>query len=616
MPNPLARLFSGGTSGKLETFPALVSLLAHAWNPAYAFAVREVGEGDPPPDGEARLLCRGGDRPAAAVIGPAGETAALDALASLTVAALLATDRSAGPPGVDPADATSANPEYRDYRGYASEPAGWFLLFDDRFQEDFRSLLASRGPKDTYAAAAAAFSPEAPSAAATPAEGRLLVTEPRAACASRLLFPAAVQAGETAIRFTPRALGLGSAETGDEDEAWFRFGLKTETASLGGFWALRRPDAVPAERFPSLAASVAKAAGGALAAEYAVLGLAEQVSSAAAPAPAPNLGGAATFILEGTVAVGPAVMELRAVVPPALPLKLASLGGLEAAEALTAMLALDRRLFPRLDSRSIDSRALLYGSEAVGGRAAEGYRFIPFYEALGVLSESDYRKLAQNFLVRRYHREELAELFFYRKTIMADGAPKRVVVRPQAFDLNRFVGLLPEAVRASFIAAVKEGASAATADDFVLRNEGLYEAAIADLRRGGLELGFRARELIGDVYARYVYPRKRKRLDAMIEADYPFALLRSLPPRQFRSVVDGCDFRTIAAALVGRPEALEEIARWCSARKLANIRGELDRLSSLLDAGAADADGLCSLRAAMARKADEIKERERRERID
>jgi hypothetical protein len=233
-----------------------------------------------------------------------------------------------------------------------------------------------------------------------------------------------------------------------------------------------------------------------------------------------------------------------------------------------------------------------------------------------MLSESDFRRTAQNFLARRYHRDELAELFFYRKTITAEGAPKRVTVRPQAFDLGRFLGVLPETVRVAFIAAVKEGSSSATADDFILRNEGVYEAAIADLRRGGLALGYRARELLGDVYARYIYPRKRKRLDSMIEADYPFALLRSLPKRQFRAVVDGCDFLTIAAALVGRPEALEEIARWCSARKLENIRGELDRISALLDAGAADTDGLCSLRAAMAKKVDGIVERERRERGD
>jgi hypothetical protein len=613
--NPFARLFAGNKTGKIEDFSAFIAALAQRWNPACSFVESEAGDGGPRPESEARLLFLDSDRPTAVVLAPPGSSPALDALTSYVRASLALLAPNQGAPHIVAASGASIVPEYRDYLLFASIPDGWILLFDDPVEEGFASLLESLGPKELAAAAAAAFSPEALAAPVSPVQAaRSVITDPWSACAARLLFPAAVQAGETAIRFTPRSFAVGSAGEGTASETWYRFGVKTEFGSLGGFWAFGRPDSIPVERFPSLAASLAKAAGAALATEYSAFHLGGTVSSAAAPTEAPKLGAAAVFTLEGSVAVGTAHLDLRVVVPQAYPLKLASVCGQTEKDAISAILATDRVLALRLGEAAIDSRAQMYRYDASSGsRDAETIRFVPFYELLGLLSEADYRRLAQNFMIRRYHREEIAELFFYRKTIMVDGAPKRVLVRPQAFDLSRFITVLPEAVQEAFVAAVHEGASSATADDFILRNESLYEGAMADIRRDALELGYRARQLIGLIYTRYVYPRKRKRLDAMIEKDFPFAQLRTLPPRQFRSVVDGSDFGTIAAALVGHEEAIAEIGRWCSGRKLKNIREELERTVKALAQGAADADRLCTLRSNMAKKAEEVRERERQE---
>lgn len=616
MANPFARLFSGNKAGKIEDFSTFISYLAQGWNPAVVFAPIEAQGEAPRPDDEARLLVLDSDRPIAVVLAPAGSSTALEALAVSVRAALALVAPDRGVPRIVAAPGASALPEYRDYRAYASTPDGWTLLFDDPVEEGFSALLATLGAKGLAAAAAEAFSPENLDAAPVlPGQAaRLAVTEPWAAFAARLFFPSAVQAGETAIRFTPRSIAVGAASEGPAPETWYRFGVKTEFGSLGGFWAIGRPDSIPSERFPTLAASLAKAAGSALASEYTTFRLTETASSAAGATEAPALGASAVFTLEGSVAVGTVRLDLRVVVPQAYPLKLASVCGRTESDAVNAVLAIDRILALRLDNKAIDSRSQSYRTEPLSGSAsAETVRFVPFYELLGVLSEPDYRKVAQNFLIRRYHREAFAELFFYRKTIMVDGVPKRVVVRPQGFDLGGFITVLPDAVRESFLAAMREGVSAATADDFMLKNEGLYEEAALEVRRGALHLGYRSRRLIELVYGRYVYPRKRKRLDAMIENDYPFTQFRGLPPRLFRSVVDASDFSTIAAALVGHEEAIAEIERWCSKGKIKNVREELERTVRALDQGEADVDRLCTLRSSMARKAEEMREREQRE---
>lgn len=613
MPNPFARFFSGDKTGKLENFPDFVSLLTRSWNADFTFTGLEVAEGTPPPEGEARLLLRGSDRPAAVVVGPAGASSSLDALASLTASALAFIEPGEGLPRAVAVPAAAVLPEQHDYRGFASEPRGWLLLFDDGVEAAFADLLESHSPRALAEAAQAALAAEAPPPAGI-ADPRITVTDPWSACASRLLFPPAVAAGETAIRFTPRS--YGPIRTGGEApyDAWFRFGVKTDSSPLGGFWAFRRPDSVPAERFPALAASVAKAAGSALSREYAAFSL-PGAASAAAGAESPRLGAAPAFSLDGTVAVGAVLLETCIVVSPEYPLRLAALCGVSAPDAVNAMLAADRVLVARPGGDAMDGRALVFKPESARTEdATSGAPFLPFYEFLGMLSDLDYRKVAQNFLPRLGRREELSELFYYRKTLTADGAPKRLVVRPQAFDLGRFASTLPEAVREGFLAGVRENVSAPTAGAFLLRNEEAYEAAMAELRRGTLDLGYRGRSLLVSAYRRYVYPRMRKRLDTMIEADTPFATLRVLPPRLFRAAVDASDSRTIAAALVGRGEAIADVAAWCSRRKLAGIREELVRFEELLGRGEADIDELCALRAALVKKAEAAQAREREER--
>ena len=488
------------------------------------------------------------------------------------------------------------------------------LHFDDGAGAAFADLLESRSPRELAEAAQAALSSETP----PPAESvcsRITVTDPCSARATRFLFPHALAAGETAIRFTPRSYGAAAPDTEEAFDAWFRFGIKTDASPLGGFWAFRRPDSVPAERFPALAASVAKAAGTALSSEFAAFSVPGVTASAAAGAEAPRLGAAPAFSLDGTVAVGAVLLETRILVSPEYPLRIAALCGLSAPDAVSAMLATDRFLSAATDGEPLDARALVFKPEqAQTASATAGVPFLPFYELLGMLSVSDYRKVAQNFLPRLGLRDELPELFYYRRPLVAEGASKRVIVRPQAFDLGRFVSTLPEAVREGFLAGVRVNAAASSDYAFLVRNEEAYAAAMAELRRGTLDLGYRGRALLLSAYRRYVYPRMRQRLDAMIEADAPFATLRALPPRLFRAAVDASDSRTIAAAIVGRGEAIADVAAWCSRRKLAGIREELVRIEELLGRGEADIDELCALRAALVKKAEAAQEREREER--
>lgn len=452
------------------------------------------------------------------------------------------------------------------------------------------------------------------------------ITEPWSACASRLIFPAAFSAGGAALRFVPTALGSGplpadtAAAAAADDCAWFRFALKVPGgAALGGYWRFGRPEGVDAARFAALAASLAKAALPALGAECAALGLFPGAAAASAPCEAPRLGSAPVFTLDGTVAVGSSRVPLRAYLPPSYPLSLAAAAGASdagaaGADAAEAFLAASRALAPCLSGAALDALATEFAVERRPGAGAESVRFIPFHEALGFCSEGDYRILVQNFLVRDFGGSALAELLYYRRTVDAEGGPKRVLVRPHAFDAAAFAAVLPGPVRDDFVSAVNEGVSSATAEDFIRRNEAVWETAAHDLRRGVLALTPDIGQLVEAVYVRYAYPRKRRRLDAMIERDFPFAALASLPPRAFRTAVDRSDARTIAAAAVGSGAGLDPVSRWCSRGKLRSARYELDRFAALLAEGSADPDEICSLRAGMLKKARAAAEAEGAER--
>jgi hypothetical protein len=447
------------------------------------------------------------------------------------------------------------------------------------------------------------------------------ITEPWSACASRLIFPAAFSAGGAALRFVPTALGSGPlvGDAAADDCAWFRFAVKVPGGSpLGGYWRFGRPEGVDAARFAALAASVAKAALPALGAECAAFDLFPGAAAAAAPCDAPKFGSAAVFNLDGTVAVGSSRVPLRAYLPPSYPLALASAAaGPSGADAADAFFAASRALAPRLSGAALDALATEFAVDRRPGAPVAGpesVRFIPFHEALGFCSAGDYRVLVQNFLVRDFGGSALAELLYYRRTVEAEGGPKRVLVRPHAFDAAAFAAVLPGPVRDDFVSAVNEGVSSATAEDFIRRNEAVWEAAAHDLRRGALAPTPDIGQLVEAVYVRYAYPRKRRRLDAMIERDFPFAALASLPPRAFRAAVDRSDARTIAAAAVGGSAGLDPVARWCSRGKLRSARYELDRFAALLAEGSADPDELCSLRAAMLKKAKAAAEAEGAER--
>ncbi|OHE69858.1 MAG: hypothetical protein A2413_17865 [Treponema sp. RIFOXYC1_FULL_61_9] len=286
-----------------------------------------------------------------------------------------------------------------------------------------------------------------------------------------------------------------------------------------------------------------------------------------------------------------------------------------------AFLVLGRRLRGRLDAAVLEENAEDYpGGEGgdAGGDTGENtggpVRLVPFHAAFRLLPEDDRRRLAQNFLVREVAADELAELFYFRKTISGEGGSKRAVVRPQAFDLNEFAACLPRTVAETFVASVREGASSATSEDFIRMNERIYKDLAGDLRSGSLALSLRSERLLAEIHLRYVYPRARKRLDGLIEQDQPLAFLRALPPRIFRSLVDRSDAASLAPAFVGREASIEEIARWCSKRKLTYIREEARRLALRLSRGEEYPDVLCGRRDALAALAREITEREQLER--
>jgi len=435
-------------------------------------------------------------------------------------------------------------------------------------------------------------------------------------------------AGETPIRFFPYRISDGIAESDLEQHAdlysWRQFAVKAGAASFGGYWAFRPPQTVDSERFAAITASLAVSAVAAFPAEFARYGLADSVAAASKSVPAPKLGSSSIFHLEGKVAVGGNLFEAHVLAPFSYIKTLASLIGEPAAMEMSAAdpLASFRLLNDLLPSRErtpfLDALATSYRSDPVpGARALDGLLFVPFFEFLGLLSEDEFPRVVQGFFFRHCQKSELVKLLFYRKTVTsADGAPKRVVIRPHGLDFPRLLAALPTSLAQRVSEQVKAGVSSPTTDDFLKRNEDAYTAALGEYRQGTLELGKPAAAALEYLFSRYVYSEKRKRLDAMIEKDFPMSALRAAPSFAARRAIDLSDFRVIAASLVGREQNATEIERWCSKRKMENVKEETRRLNALLDQSVADPDALCLLRSKLAKKAaDAVKsQREERER--
>lgn len=441
-------------------------------------------------------------------------------------------------------------------------------------------------------------------------------------------FPLAFIAGETPIRFQPRMVsivpGLPDEETAPERVSWHQFAVKAAGLSFGAYWAFRASDSVPAERFAPIAGSVAAAAAAALPAEFVRYGLADSAAAASKGVPAPPFGNAALFLIEGKAAVGGNLIEARVVAPLSYPRTLiaaAAEGGAASALAGEELLAAFSRLESVLSGRErtpfLDAFATSYRSDPVpGARAPSGLLFVPIFEFLNSVSAEEYLRIVQGFLFRHCRKGDLVKLLFYRKTVQGpDGAPKRVVVRPHGLDFARLLAALPADLSGRVGDQIREGVSSPTTDDFLKRNEDAYAAALGEYRQGALDLSRPSAAALEYLHARYVYAEKRKRLDAMIETDFPMAALRVLPAAAARRAVDLSDYRLLAASLIGGERNAAEIFRWCSKRKAENVKEEARRVNALLSEGNIDPDELCAQRTRLAKKAADAAKSLREDRL-
>ena len=674
----ISRLFSRKKARIVQDFPSFVAAIGSAWDPVAAFApaparaaatattpgtvttigVVEIVSGQGR-ETEVRALFSDSDCPIAIVIqysiaidgtltttaGPPSQplptdAGRLDALSALVTQTTNFLDPASPAPRILSLPLSSVPAELQDFRCFEFKTAtgSWQLGFDPQLEVLFDDLLETKGVKELTLAVAKALTPnpvgaiaptskvppESDSPPAKPSLSHFDLREPSAAHAYRLFFPSAFSVGGSRIRFIPLRFGVyeapAEASSGSTDgkDVWFRFGLKAElglkggTESFVGFWVLSRPESVDADRFKTMAGSVIQAAGQSLAAEFQGYKIFDaKPVSAAAPVDAPKLPASSILELSGTLIVGTLRIPTRVLVPDKYPLRLLGLIGTTDTDPLGGTIRLNRLLGARFDRDPLLPLESTYETET-GPRT-----FVPLYELLGLLAESDYRRIVQNFLMRHLKHEEIAGLFFYKKqlsvgqdqSVTKTAQPKDMVIRPQGFDLSRLIETLPDLIREDFINDVKKGNIAENADEFLRLNSLAYEAVLDDLRRGSLDLGTRTRKLFTDAYTRYVYPEKRKALDRLISDDIPFAGFRALGKPVFRSAIDTLEVKTTGASLVGSKDGLKEISRWCSRRKLGYIQDEKRKFETLLAQGAIDPEDLCELRLEAARKGEEIQKR-------
>jgi len=580
------------------------------------------------------------------------DIARLDALSTLVDQAIRFLDPVSPAPRILSLPLSSVLAELGDFKcfKFKSEAGAWHLCFAPQAEILFNDLLEKKGVKELTLTVATALSPPPPGGNAPASKGlpeshtqpgsklppegdsqkdkglrsNFDIREPSAAHAFHLFFPPAFSVGISRMRFTPLRFGSyeppAEAVSGSVDgkNVWFRFGLKAGTESFVGFWVLARPESFDADRFRTMVGSVIQAAGRSLAAEFQGLRIFDSTPvSAATPVDVPNLPAFSILELSGTLIVGTLPIPTRVLVPDTFPLRLLGLIGRSSPESngsvdpVTCILSLNRLLGARYDGDALLPLETAYETET-------GLRnFLPLYELIGLLAESDYRRIVQNFLMRHLKHEEIAGLLFYKKkpSVGQDQSatkttqPKDMVIRPQGFDLSRLIETLPDLVREDFINDVKKVAIAENADEFLRLNALACEALLNDLRRGSLELGTRARKLFTDVYTRYVYPEKRKVLDRMISNDIPLAGFRTLGKPVFRVAIDTLEVKTTGASLVGSKDGLKEISRWCSRRKLGYIQDEKRKFETLLAQGTIDPEDICKLRQEAVLKGEEIHKR-------
>lgn len=607
--------FLENEASTLTGLGSVFSLLGSRWSQGASFTDFHWKENGAISDRDVSVFIQSTDRPLLLLLYPSGMDSAesITSLQGLLTFLLPSKVRVL----VIPSTLGEIEDELREYRGFVSEDGSFFLFVDDCVEsawEEHFSRYGAQGLRkelEQFLRNGGTVSLDTPKTDVR----SLQVEEPFTFLASALLFPRFFALKETIIRSTALSFGLDRGDkvrpptsgggAGIPEDLWYRFILKTAASNLGGFWVFTRPPAMEETKFSSLTASLVKACIPLLAAFHTKIGLFSVASGAVTPVQEVPVGLGLVFSVRLTVAVGMLRFEGRVVVPLPLILAMSAKLGFRTQDPIGAFVFLNRSLFSRDRNRVLEDLILTYRLEGQNG-ASTVVQGVPFYSILSLCSDGDYRRLLQNFVVKKYRGDELAELLFYRQTVNSDGGLRRVIKPPQTFDIPRLVSHLPTLSRESFVAAMKEGVSSPTADSFLKRNEELFESLMGEIRSHSIVLGPRLSQLIQRCYVQFVYPRKRRRLDGMIAQDYPLASFRALPQRMYRAVVDLSDVKVLAASLLGHEKSIEEIEKWCSQGKMAALREEYGRLEGALRKGTLDPDEVCALRSTMAAKGKEV----------
>lgn len=598
---------------RIENFTAFV---------AAAFRLADTGLVVEPTDGplpstegcRADLVLLGTNRPLAVVVAPAGESR--DAVLGTVNQALRFLLPSVEGKMASLSVLLPRASEVLDEPGSRSFAAsGWFVRFDAEVSRAFDETLRGEGPKGvarrltgqfkSASSAAGAAAVAGAAAGRFPAPLELRLRSPLSASAAFLVFPADARIGAVAVRFHPRSYRIvpGTEEAELAGARWFRFGVQIGESKAAGFWALSADEEDARNRLDTVAAAAPAAFGAGLRAWLGRIAAAEsgRIAAAAQAVEAPHLSASSVFMVEGYLLAANLRFAMRAIVPLEYPARLGRALGARPSELpselpyeadpLAAMVSLDLRFGAALPEIILDS-------------------FENLHDLLAWLGDDDFRLIVQNGIARRFSGAALATLLRY--------AEMGRTVQPAGLDPRRFFAVLPRSVRAECAAAIRDGAAAINKEDFMLRNLQAIETVVDDLRRGSYEPETRARALFLAIYNRFVFPRKRSRLDAAFASDRPFSGIRALPRSQYRAAVDRCDARTLAAALLAATEAesaarVALVASACSHRKIEAIRFEVDRLSRLLADGAIDPDRVLADRLRVEEIAAKVVEAARRE---
>ncbi|HAE21634.1 MAG TPA: hypothetical protein DCG47_04830 [Spirochaetaceae bacterium] len=437
------------------------------------------------------------------------------------------------------------------------------------------------------------------------------IDKPLDALSVTYLFPLAFQVGDLPVRARVVRLRSGTeAYAGMPESSWFFWKADTAAGVLSSYWELPGPSAgaEAASLWAKTAKTLAAAAAGRIKATLSDRPQTTPTSFSAGPCAAPDLVGKPVFRADfryaarGAFREGSAYASIR--YPHILARALAFADDSNGEDALGAMLAISGALRDEAPDSYWADRAFSYP----GNRARH---YLPLYELLNLLSDTDAQLVIQNYLVIKAPGAALGALFLYRgPTKTPTGVCERVVA-PHSFDPQRVNPFLPASVFEDGRLAAANAAD--SPEDFLRRNDEAYEGLFQALRRDALSLSPEGGALIRSLYLQQVYSEKRRSFDALVQEGKPFDEFRRLPESLARRAADTSGAEAIAAGVYGSKEALAFVARWCSRRKQDAIAEELERIASSLRDGNADIGVLVRKRWSLMEKAAALLEADKRE---